>query len=43
MGYILNLSFYGVNYFFLLKVVKINVYLLDFVILAATLKKEIEF
>jgi len=41
--YILNLSLYGINYFFCLKAVKINVYLLDFVVLNAILKKEIEF
>ena len=43
MCYVFNLSFYVVNYFFHSKVVKINVYLLDFVVLNAILKKEIEF
>tara|TARA_B100001063_G_C16779122_1_gene569310 strand:- start:37605 stop:37742 length:138 start_codon:yes stop_codon:yes gene_type:complete len=39
MFYVFNLSFYGVNYFFRSKTVKINVYLLDFVILNAIFKK----
>ena len=43
MCYVFNLSLYGVNCFFNSKAVKINVYLLDFVILNAILKKETEF
>jgi len=43
MVYILKLSLYGFNCFCCSRLVKINVYLLDFVILNAILKKEIEF